>query len=399
MHQRSRTLISVVGTAFSVVLMFMQLGFLGAVDQTASLLYDKLQFDLILVADDYSDLSKPGSVDRTQLSRAAGVPGVVAVQPFSIGNAAWQNPDSVKDDPTRGMFRWQLSVVGVDPGRFDSIFQPPGARGLFATAEEQSQKRARLSQLDTVLLDERSRPDFGDIEQMREGDTTSLNGQRVTFGGTFRAGTGFSYTGLLLTNEQTFQKYLRTSPRRCTCGLIQLEPGASTDAVKAGLQQLFEISHDKKQTPTAQRVQVFTRAELIRLERDYWVSGTSLGVFFTFGSVLAISVGMIFIYQMMVADIKKNLPEYATLKAMGYPFGFLFRVVVCQGLFLALGGFLLGAAAALPTYTLTAGLARLPMTMTAERLLLVSALTVGMCVVSAMLAVQKVRTADPADLF
>jgi len=102
---------------------------------------------------------------------------------------------------------------------------------------------------------------------------------------------------------------------------------------------------------------------------------------------------------MMVADIKKHMPEYATLKAMGYRFGFLFRVVLNQALFLALGGYSLGAIAALGLYEVTILAAALPIGMTWERMGLVLLLTVGMCVSSALLAVRKVRTADPAELF
>ena len=50
LHQRIRTLISLAGVAFAVLLIFSQLGFLGAVDRTATLLFDRLDFDLLLEA-------------------------------------------------------------------------------------------------------------------------------------------------------------------------------------------------------------------------------------------------------------------------------------------------------------------------------------------------------------
>jgi putative ABC transport system permease protein len=125
----------------------------------------------------------------------------------------------------------------------------------------------------------------------------------------------------------------------------------------------------------------------------------AVGKLFTFGVILALMVGAIFVYQMMAADIKKRLPEYATLKAVGYRFGFLFRVVVWQSLFLAAGGFAGGLVASLVLYRVTAAVAQLPVGMTAERLVVVAALTTAMCVGSGLVAVRKVQTADPADLF
>jgi putative ABC transport system permease protein len=102
---------------------------------------------------------------------------------------------------------------------------------------------------------------------------------------------------------------------------------------------------------------------------------------------------------MMVADIKKHLPEYATLKAMGYRFGFLFRVVVWQAVFLSVAGYAVGLLASLALYEVTRRATHLPVEMTAQRMALVLALAVGMCVGSGLLAVRKLRTADPAELF
>jgi putative ABC transport system permease protein len=309
---------------------------------------------------------------------------VADVRPVLLGNALWRNPTA---DPERGGRRWQLSVVGIDPADLDRVFVPPGD-GLFPTADEQAAKRAQLGRIDEVLLDRMSRPDFGDPAEMPPGTRTELNGRAVTLGGYFRAGTGFSYTGLLLTNEQTFREYLTQPAGRVTFGLVQLEAGADPAAVKGRL--VASLPPD---------VKVFTRSEMETYERDYWVNRTAVGQFFYFGVLLAVTVGGIFIYQMMVADIKKHLPEYATLKAMGYRFGFLFRIVVWQAVFLAVAGYALGLVASLGLYEVTKAAARLPIWMTAERMLIVLALTVGMCVASGVLAVRKVRSADPADLF
>ena len=61
LHQPGRTAVSVVGTAFAVVLVFTQLGFLGAVENTATLLYGKMRFDVLVTSGEYVDLSRPGN--------------------------------------------------------------------------------------------------------------------------------------------------------------------------------------------------------------------------------------------------------------------------------------------------------------------------------------------------
>jgi len=384
LHRRGRTVVSVTGAAFAVVLVFMQLGFLGSVRNTATLLYDRLRFDIILTSSEYIDLSRTGSIDRGRLAQAHAVNGVKDVLPLSVGAGSWRNPTS---DPARGGRVWQLSMLGVEPGNLDRIFDPPGS-GVFQNPADLNEKRIAISRLETVLLDRMSRPDFGEPSEMPLGTRTELNGRDVELAGYFRAGTGFSYSGLLISSEQTLEYYTGQSPRVCTFGLVQLEAGADADEAATRIRAALPAD-----------IRVFTRQQIGDYERDYWVKRTAVGQFFYFGVLLAITVGGIFIYQMMVADIKKRMPEYATLKAMGYRFGYLFRVVLSQSLLLAIGGYAIGLVASLGLYEVTKNAARLPIWMTTERMITVFALTVVMCAGSGLLAVRKVKNADPADLF
>ena len=238
------------------------------------------------------------------------------------------------------------------------------------------------------MLDRRSRPDFGNPDTMSPGTTTEFNGQRVELAGYFELGTGFSYTGLLLANEETFTNLTAQSPRNVTFGLVKLQQGIDPNSAAARLRATLPDD-----------VLIYTRDQINTQEQTYWVSKTAVGKFFYFGVLLALMVGAIFVYQMMVADIKKHLPEYATLKAMGYRFGYLFWIVVWQALFLSIAGYLGGLIAALGLYEVTKSVAQLPVTMTLDRMVMVFLLTVSMCVGSGLIAVRKVKNADPADLF
>lgn len=384
LHDRVRSAVSVTGAGFAVLLIFMQYGFLGALQNTATLLYDRLDFDLVVMSGEYLELSRPGTLKRSRLAQARSAQGVTDVIPLTVAPAMWRNPT---DDPVRHGRRWQILVLAIDPERLDRTFLPSGP-GLFSTVAAQADARSTLSRVGTVLLDTRSRPDFGDPAAMPPGTPVALNGRKVELAGYFELGTGFSYTGLLLTSEETFELFGTTPADDVTFGLVKVTPGS--DPVLAAERLRMALPDD---------VMVLTREELRDQERRFWVSQTAIGTFFNFGVLLALFVGAIFVYQMMVADIKKHLPEYATLKAMGYPFRYLFRVVVWQAVLLAAAGYLGGMIAAVALYDLTRKVAYLPVEMTAERLVLVLGLAVGMCVGSSLVAVRKVRTADPADLF
>ena len=146
-------------------------------------------------------------------------------------------------------------------------------------------------------------------------------------------------------------------------------------------------------------VDVLTKADFIQREIKYWATTTPIGFVFNFGVVIGIVVGAIIVYQILFADISEHLPEYATLKAMGFTNGYVVSVVVQQACLLALLGFVPGLVVSAGLYHLTATATRLPMQLTVGTGLLVLILTVGMCIVSAAIAMRKVRSADPAEIF
>ena len=123
------------------------------------------------------------------------------------------------------------------------------------------------------------------------------------------------------------------------------------------------------------------------------------GQFFGLGVVVALIVGGIFVYQMIAGEIRSRLSAFATAKAMGYTNRYLDAVVLSKTLLLALLGFFPGLALALAFYKLTHDVASIPIDMTLGRAAGVLVLTFVMCLCSGLLAVRKVHTADPADLF
>ena len=65
-------------------------------------------------------------------------------------------------------------------------------------------------------------------------------------------------------------------------------------------------------------VRALSRGRAPPREKDYWVNQTSTGKIFAFGVAGRRSVAAVVIYQVLSNDVRDHLPEYATLKAMGY---------------------------------------------------------------------------------
>ncbi len=73
--QAAKTCVSIGGVAFALILVFMQLGFMGAVSHTATNVLKKLKFDLMLRGYDYLHLYEPSQVEHRWLQVAASTPG------------------------------------------------------------------------------------------------------------------------------------------------------------------------------------------------------------------------------------------------------------------------------------------------------------------------------------
>ena len=124
-----------------------------------------------------------------------------------------------------------------------------------------------------------------------------------------------------------------------------------------------------------------------------------MGYTFDLGVVIAFIVGAVIVYQILYSDVTDHLPEYATLKAMGFRDRYLLIVVFQESLILAALGFIPGTLIALSVYQITKLATMLPMAMDLGRIVFVFVLTVIMSSFSAAMAVRKLQTADPADIF
>jgi putative ABC transport system permease protein len=373
LHQRLRTTVAIAGVAFSIILVFMQLGFYGSAEATATLFLNKLDFDLVLFSTDYLDINRPGSFPRERLYQCQAFPGVVSVAPLWVNSNLWRIVND--QDTSQTGLRRGIMVVGFRLG--DPVFRLP----------ELPEMLDLLKVPGNVLIDTRTRDYFGDRDV---GLETDLGLMRVTIVGTFTIGTGYGSDGMLLVSGRTFSKLYGNMPlERISLGLIRLAPGADAEAVADALR--YDLPSDE--------VRVLTRQAMIEHEMDFWLNKTSVGKIFFIGVVVALVVGIVFVYQVLSSDITTRFPEYATLKAMGYDNRYLSQLVLEQALVYAVLGYFPGLACSIFLYGLGSAWANLPIGMTWSRAFVVLLLALGMCTLSGLLALRKVKAADPADLF
>jgi putative ABC transport system permease protein len=212
----------------------------------------------------------------------------------------------------------------------------------------------------------------------------------VRVGGLFSLGPSFGVDGNLIVSDSTF---LRINPNsrpveKIDMGVIKLKDGADIKRVLANL---------KANLP--KDVQIFTRQEFVAFERQYWSVRTPIGFILNLMLIMASVVGVVIVYQILYSNIATQFIAYATLKAIGYANGYLLNVVFQQAIILALLGYIPGFIVSIGLYDFAMRATKLPIMMTSNNALLVLVSTVLICITSGALAINKLRSADPADSF
>jgi putative ABC transport system permease protein len=144
---------------------------------------------------------------------------------------------------------------------------------------------------------------------------------------------------------------------------------------------------------------VFTRPELVAQEVTYWTTRTGTGIIFGSGLVVSFVVGIMVLYQTLATQITRQLPQFATLKAIGYRDRYLNGVVLVESFLIMAVAFLPALGAALVIYEVVRQQTLLPLTLDAPQLLAVFGITLIMAAASAFLSLSGLRRADPAEIF
>jgi putative ABC transport system permease protein len=372
-HERLRLLAAIAGIAFAVILMMVQLGFEDALYESATLHYDHMTADIVLLSPQYEAIMYNNSgFPARRLDQAYAVDGVASTLAMYGSFVAWKNPWTHKE---RTMYMFGFRPV---PGYFDlGAIRDPGP--LLRTG-------------DNVLFDVRSRKEYGDVPSaFRAGKrvVTEMVGHRVEVAGLFSAGTSFGIDGAVVLSDASFFRLLPgRSPEVVNFGLIKVKPGFDPERVRARLAKA--LPND---------VRVLTHSQLDDAERAFWSSNTPIGFIFALGVFLGLVVGIIIVYQILYTDVTDHMQEYATLKAMGYKDSFLFAIIIQESVILSAFGYIPGFFISLLLYSIARDATFLPLRMTPERGIVVYLLTVGMCVLSGALALRRLRRADPAEIF
>jgi putative ABC transport system permease protein len=353
-----------------VLLMLMQLGFEQAFFNSSLEVIRGLDADILIQSIHKYQFATRDPFPRGDLDTARIVPGVASARPLYADwfDFFWKNPFDGKI--------FLVRAFGFDPDAPVFLYSEVNAY------------REKLKDADTVIVDRRARRFLG---MDRAAAQSELNGAKVKIVGSFALGPDFQSDSTVMMSDRTFASVLRGAPGNPSDideGVIKIGPNTDPITVQQALR-----------TALPDTIAVFTKAELIEFERKFQAAVSSAGPIFAMGTIVGFVVGMLISYQITYTDLSDQLQQYATLKAMGYRTGYLLRVVLEQAAFNALAGWVPAWLLSLLLYYIIGRLALLPLHMTASVTFLSLGLTLGMCLISAVIAVKRVVTADPAEVF
>lgn len=376
-HEPRRLLLAAAGVGFAAVLMFTQNGFRNALLDSPVQLIECMDCDLVATSTARYMLPVNQRFSRDLLRRAMSDPGVAAAEPLLI---------------ERLLARVRVAGEKARPIRVISLPDPPGWLNIAGLREQ----RQELDSPQTALIDRKTRSQYG-FEFDRNGDpllqTVELAGKRIRLVGSITIGTDFANEGSLLIRENEFARYFpirgNGQPLEVVdVGMIRIRDGHDPAAVAARLTKLAPGIWN-----------VVPRADLEMKEKKFWSEQTPVGAIFFIGTVMGFVVGVIICYQILYTSLQDAMPEFATLKAMGYPNSYFVGVVVRQSIFLSWFGFVPAVLVTLGLFWALESYSGLPMRLTLERGVTVLLLTTSMCLISGLLALRKLVRADPASLF
>ena len=372
-RDKTRLLVALAGIGFADILMFMQMGFRNALFDSATVFNQSLQGEIVLISSQSVSLVAMQTFSERRLYEALALPQVKNITPIYLGFAIWKN--ILHNGRPRSIF-----VFGFPPS--ESVINLPGVQ----------ENIDKLKIPDTVLYDQASQPYYGPVVDRFEENsrvTAEANNHKIAVVGLFEMGPSFGASGNLVTSDLTFLKVVKNRTKGLIdVGVIELKPDVKIEPVLAAL----KLSLPKD-------VKVLSKQEYTDFEKDYWNSSSPIGFIFALGSAVGFTVGAVIVYQILYSEVSDHLPDYATLKAIGYTDNYFLIVVFQEALILAVLGYVPGFAISWLLYKLTKTATLLPMIMTISQALLVLFLTCLMCTISGAIAARKLRYADPAEMF
>jgi putative ABC transport system permease protein len=362
-HDRVRLVVTLIGIVFSVVLMGMQTGLLTGFVHTTSGLVTHSNADLWIAPRGTKNVDLSNLMAERNKYLALTVSGVAEAESYLVTFARWKRPDGGRET---------VILVGSEPGS--------DMGGPWNLTEG---SRADLEEPDGVVVDRLYAAKLG---VHRIGETVEINDEKARVVAFTHHVRTFTQSPYVFTTVEKAQTLAGVDASRINYVLVRVAPGADAAATQQAL---------RARLPDAD---VLTNEQFASMSESYWLFTTGAGISLILSAILGLVVGIVIVAQTLYASTVDRLPEYATLRAIGAPKRYLYRIIVKQALLGAGFGYGIGMSIVVALVALSAessAAPRLPLWLAGG----LAAVTVLMCVSAALISIRKVTTIDPVTVF
>jgi len=362
-HDKVRLAVTLTGIVFSVVLIVVQLGlFIGFTTATSNLI-DHSGADLWITSKNVPYVEQGVAFSERKLNQVRAVEGVEDAQKIIARWTQWKRHDGGQDS---------VQIVGINVD--DRLEQPWNL--VEGRVED-------LKSPDAVIMDELYKKKLGVASV---GEVFEIGGHRARVVGFTRGIRSFTTSPYVFTTFKNAQNYTGLREDQTMFILVKVAPGADLQRVRRDL-----LDH-------VTDVEVFTTAQFSRMTTFYWMFTTGAGVAVLIAAALGLVVGFVVVAQTIYATTVDHIREFGTLKAMGAPNSYVYKVIMKQAAISAVIGYVLGMiVSAFVVHASQKGGAAIlmPVPMTVGMFFL----TLTMCVGAALVSINKVTRIDPAMVF
>jgi len=362
-HDKVRLTVTLTGIVFSVVLIVVQLGlFIGFTTATSNLI-DHSGADLWITSKNVPYVEQGVAFSERKLNQVRAVPGVADAQKMIAHWTQWKRHDGGEDSV-------QIAGINVD----DPLERPWNL--VEGRVED-------LKSPDAVIMDELYKQKLG---VTHVGEVFEIGGHRARVVGFTSGIRSFTTSPYVFTTFKNAQNYTNLREDQTYFILVRLAEGAN----------LQQVRHELLSRVTD--VEVFTTPQFSRMTTFYWMFTTGAGVAVLIAAALGLVVGFVVVAQTIYATTVDHIREYGTLKAMGAPNSYVYRVIMEQAGISAVIGYALGMVVSMFVVHASqkGGAAILMPTWMAISMFF---LTLLMCVGAALVSINKVTRIDPAMVF
>ena len=362
-HDKVRLTVTLTGIVFAVVLIVVELGLFVGFTETTSGLIDHSNADLWVTSKNVPYIEQAVAFSERKLNQVRAVPGVGDAEKYIDHWTQWKLPNGSEES---------VQIVGIN---VDSNLGRPW--NLVQGRVED------LKSPNAIILDELYKEKLG-VSHVNQ--VVEINGYRARIVGFTRGIRSFTTSPYVFTTFKNAQDYTSLREDQTYYLLVKLMPGANLEQVRQSI--LSQVTD----------VDVFTTRQFSRMTQVYWMFTTGAGVAVLLAAVLGLVVGFVVVAQTIYATTVDHLREFGTLKAMGAPNRYVYKVIVTQAAISALIGYVLGMlVSAFVVHASQRGGAAilLPLPMAVGMFFL----TLIMCISAAMISTNKVTRLDPAMVF